>query len=80
MNASSLMRRSLPATAALLLLAAPGLAAEPAAADEGENVQQQLEEAQKRLDETVREVERLSSRLGALRSGSWQAPPGRSRA
>lgn len=76
MNSSSIARRPLPVTAALLLLAAPALAAEPAAtADRAEpaatvnepreNLERQLEEAQQRLDASVREVERLSARLGA---------------
>lgn len=78
MISSLILRRSLPATAALLLMAAgPALTAEPVASAEAqaraeaqdtqqrETVERQLREAQQRLDEQVREVERLSARLGA---------------
>jgi len=70
-------RRPLPVTVALMLLASPAFAAEtaappappapaaPAGEASREDTQRQLEGAQRRLDEAVREVERLSSQLGA---------------
>jgi S1-C subfamily serine protease len=72
MNAPTRTRRSASAAVALLLLAAPGFAAEPAGPAEGaaaepsrESTERALEAAQQRLEAAVREVEGLSAQLGA---------------